>query len=171
MEKKKVSVVIPVYNVEKYLSQCLDSVLSQSLEEIEVIVVNDGSTDGSSNICRQYSKRDKRIRLIEKENGGLSSALNVGIDLASGKYIIFLDSDDFWLDSNILHKMYNGVYSNNKNEQYYNRYNYNFSFIKCTFILHLNPFCRNLNSTQVLFFSHYFVYHLNHLSILYFQFF
>ena len=92
MEKKKVSVVIPVYNVEKYLSQCLDSVLSQSLEEIEVIVVNDGSTDGSSNICRQYSKRDKRIRLIEKENGGVSSALNVGIYLASGKYIIFLDS-------------------------------------------------------------------------------
>lgn len=112
MEKKKVSVVIPVYNVEKYLSQCLDSVLSQSLEEIEVIVVNDGSTDGSSNICRQYSKRDKRIRLIEKENGGLSSALNVGIDLASGKYIIFLDSDDFWLDSNILHKMYNLAESN-----------------------------------------------------------
>jgi glycosyltransferase involved in cell wall biosynthesis len=92
---KKVSVIIPVYNVEKYLGQCIDSVIQQTLPDIEIICVNDGSTDGSSEILENYAKKDTRIRIINKENGGLSSARNAGLDTAEGEYVYFLDSDDY----------------------------------------------------------------------------
>lgn len=104
---KKVTVIIPVYNVELYLEECLESVIHQSLDEIEVICVNDKSTDSSSQILEEYEKKDGRIRVINcKENRGLSSARNVAIDVATGKYIYFLDSDDYIAD-NALEVLYN----------------------------------------------------------------
>ncbi|OCG17406.1 hypothetical protein A9G09_00015 [Gilliamella sp. wkB292] len=89
------SIIIPVYNTEKYLSKCLDSVLNQKIENIEIICVNDGSTDNSLDILKKYSQIDNRIKIINKKNGGMSSARNIGIDNAQGKYITFIDSDDF----------------------------------------------------------------------------
>lgn len=91
----KVSIIIPVYNVERYLRLCLESVLSQTYKNIEVILVNDGSTDKSSDICRVFSNLDKRIILLDKENGGLSSARNAGIEVGTGELIYLLDSDDY----------------------------------------------------------------------------
>jgi glycosyltransferase involved in cell wall biosynthesis len=89
-----VSVIIPVFNTEDYLSDCLDSVLDQSLSDIEILCVNDGSTDNSALILAKYANLDERITIINKPNGGLSSARNTGLDRAQGKYIVFLDSDD-----------------------------------------------------------------------------
>ena len=94
----KLSIIIPVFNTdEKYLRECLDSVIRQTMQEIEIICVNDGSTDGSLDILNEYSKKDSRIIVIDKENAGVSVARNYGIDRASGEYIMFLDSDDYFL--------------------------------------------------------------------------
>lgn len=102
----KVSVIVPVYNVEKYLKKCLDSLINQTLKEIEIIVVNDGSTDGSGEIIKQYKKQyPDKIVALEKENGGLSDARNFGLDFANGDYIAFLDSDDY-VDKTLYEKMY-----------------------------------------------------------------
>ena len=90
-----ISIVVPVYNVENYLSNCINSILNQKYENIEIIIVDDGSTDNSGNICDNYSKKDKRIKVIHKKNGGLADARNVGIKYATGKYLGFLDSDDY----------------------------------------------------------------------------
>lgn len=92
--KAKVSIVIPIYNIRNYLFDCLRSVLEQTLQEIEIICVNDGSTDGSKEIIEYFSKLDGRIKVIDKENGGLGAARNSGFDLATGKYVVFLDGDD-----------------------------------------------------------------------------
>lgn len=100
----KISVIVPVYNTEKYLSKCLDSILKQTLKDIEVIVVNDGSKDESQMLINQYKIRDSRIISMIKENGGLSDARNVGIDKASGEYLAFIDSDDY-IDSTMFEKM------------------------------------------------------------------
>lgn len=94
----KVSVVIPVYNVEKYLGECLDSVLRQTLKDLEVICVDDGSMDGSPAILAEYARKDPRIKVVTRANGGLSAARNTGMDAATGKYIYFLDSDDWIVD-------------------------------------------------------------------------
>lgn len=90
-----VSVVVPVYNVEKYLSRCVDSILRQTYNNLQIILVDDGSNDKSAVICNEYAKKDTRILVIHKNNGGLSDARNVGIDNAKGDYICFIDSDDF----------------------------------------------------------------------------
>lgn len=92
----KVSVIIPVYNTEAYLRECVDSVIGQTYGNIEVILVDDGSKDGSPAICDNYAASDRRIKVIHKENGGLSDARNRGVYEASGDYLIFLDSDDYW---------------------------------------------------------------------------
>lgn len=92
---KDISVIIPIYNVEKYLARCIDSVLNQQEVDYEIILVDDGSTDHSLEICNEYQKKESRIRIIHKENEGLGYARNSGIDVACGKYIFFLDSDDF----------------------------------------------------------------------------
>lgn len=89
--------IIPVYNVEQYIGQCLDSLISQSYTSLEIILVNDGSTDDSPRICEQYAQRDSRIRVIHKANGGQASARNEGIRLAKGEYLSFIDSDD-WVE-------------------------------------------------------------------------
>ena len=92
----KVSVIVPVYNVEKYLSKCLDSLISQSHENLEILVINDGSTDHSEEIIRGYTQKyPDRIKAFQKENGGLSDARNFGVDRATGDYIGFVDSDDY----------------------------------------------------------------------------
>lgn len=101
----KISVVIPVYNVEKCISRCLESVVKQTLLDIEIICVNDGTKDNSVAIIQEYMKTDNRISLVNKENGGLSSARNAGIKQASGKYLMFLDSDDF-LSENACERIY-----------------------------------------------------------------
>ena len=94
--KPFLSIIIPVYNVEKYLHQCVDSVLAQNLDSFEIILVDDGSPDNAGKICDEYAEKDARVKVIHKENGGLSKARNTGIDAAEGEYIIFLDSDDWW---------------------------------------------------------------------------
>ena len=92
---EKVSVIIPIYNVEKYLSECLDSVVNQTYKNLEIILINDGSKDGSANICKEYAEKDSRIIFVDQENIGVSKSRNKGIDMASGKYILFIDSDDY----------------------------------------------------------------------------
>jgi len=96
----KISIIIPVYNTEKYLEKCLDSVLLQNWRDCEIILVNDGSKDGSLAICKKFARRDERIVVIDKENGGVSSARNAGLEQATGEYIAFVDSDD-WIDESI----------------------------------------------------------------------
>ena len=90
-----ITVIIPVYNVEKYVAQCLDSILGQTYTNLEIILVDDGSTDASGRICDEYANLDTRIKVIHKENGGLSSARNAALDIATGEYIAFVDSDDY----------------------------------------------------------------------------
>ena len=90
-----VSVIVPVYNAEKYVGECLESIINQSYKHLEIIVVDDGSTDGSSKICDEYALQDNRIQVIHQVNCGQSSARNVGIAMCSGKYITFVDSDDY----------------------------------------------------------------------------
>lgn len=98
----KISVIVPIYNVEKYLQTCIDSILNQSYVNIEVILVNDGSSDNCGCICDRIALMDKRVKVIHKKNCGLSSARNVGLDTATGDYVIFLDSDDWWVDKEFL---------------------------------------------------------------------
>lgn len=100
------SVILPIYNVEKYLSECVESILNQDFDDYELILVDDGSTDGSPQICDDYSRKDHRVKVIHKSNGGLSDARNVGTNEASGKYIVYVDSDDYISDSSFLTKLY-----------------------------------------------------------------
>ena len=109
----KVSVIVPIYNVEKYLEKCINSLLSQTLEDIQIILVNDGSKDNSGNIAREYEKNNKnRIIYVEKENGGLSDARNYGLKYATGDFIAFLDSDDY-IEKNAYEEMYNKAIEEN----------------------------------------------------------
>ena len=100
----RLSVIVPVYNVEKYLKKCIESILAQSFKDFELILIDDGSTDSSGKICDEYEKRDARIIVIHKTNGGLSSARNAGLDIAKGKYIGFVDSDD-WISPQMYEKL------------------------------------------------------------------
>lgn len=109
----KVSVIVPIYNVEKYLEKCINSLLSQTLEDIQIILVNDGSKDNSGNIAKEYEKNNKdRVIYVEKENGGLSDARNYGLKYATGDFIAFLDSDDY-IEKNAYEEMYNKVIEEN----------------------------------------------------------
>lgn len=120
---KEISVIIPVYNVDKYLKQCLDSVINQSFDFIEIICVNDGSTDNSLNILKEYAKKDNRIKIINKINQGLGAARNTGLDFASGNYIFFLDSDD-WIDENALELLYDKANSKDLDVLFFKLLNY-----------------------------------------------
>ena len=104
MNKKLVSIVVPVYNVEEYLRECIDSICTQTYENIEIILVDDGSTDTSPEICDTYQKIDSRIRAFHKNNGGLSDARNYGLNVATGEYIAFVDSDDY-IDESFVKKL------------------------------------------------------------------
>ena len=103
-----ISIIIPVYNVEKYLRKCLDSIINQTYKKLEIILIDDGSTDNSGKICEEYAKKDDRIIVIHKENAGVSSARNRGIELANGKYIGFIDSDD-WIEENMYETLYQNL--------------------------------------------------------------
>ena len=112
MNNALLSIIVPIYNKEDYLRQCLDSIINQSYTNFEVLLVNDGSTDSSGIICQEYSERDSRFRYIEKKNGGVSSARNLGLELSEGAYITFIDSDD-WIEFNYLEVLYNALRENN----------------------------------------------------------
>lgn len=104
----KVTVIIPIYNVEKYLKEAIESTINQTHSNIEIILVDDGSTDNSGIICDEFAKKDTRIKVIHKTNGGLSDARNAGLDATTGKYIMFLDSDDF-LELDAVENMYKEI--------------------------------------------------------------
>ena len=97
MKKPLISVIIPVYGVEKYIAQCLESVINQTYKNLEIIVVNDGTKDRSAEIAKKYAAQDSRIKVYDFENGGISVARNRGLEIATGDYISYIDSDD-WLD-------------------------------------------------------------------------
>lgn len=104
----EISVICPVYNVRSYLKQCINSILLQSFKNFELLLIDDGSTDGSEIICNNYTKKDSRVRVIHQENQGVSVARNVGLDNAKGTYIAFIDSDDI-VDSRYLERLYNSL--------------------------------------------------------------
>ena len=107
-----ISIIVPICNVENYLRQCLDSILNQTYQNFECLLINDGSPDNSAEICREYVEKDSRFRYFEKENGGVSSARNLGIECSVGAYITFIDSDD-WVDSDYLEVLYNALIDEN----------------------------------------------------------
>lgn len=103
MHSPEISVIVPVYNVEKYLRRCIDSILAQTYTDFEILLVDDGSTDGSLAICNDYASRDCRVRVFHQANGGASSARNLGMEKVSGKWLTFCDADDYvypnWLEN------------------------------------------------------------------------
>lgn len=107
-EKEKISIIVPVYNVEKYLNECIDSIINQTYKNLEIILVDDGSTDSSYSICEDYKNKDDRIKVFHKENGGLSSARNFGIEKVSGDLLFFVDSDDY-IDINTIGSLYDDL--------------------------------------------------------------
>lgn len=112
MQNSLISIIVPVYKVEKYLKKCLDSIINQTYKNLEIIIVDDGSPDGCPNICDEYSKKDDRIKVIHQKNMGLSIARNNGIKLATGEYIGFVDSDDF-IEPTMYEDLYNAIIKNN----------------------------------------------------------
>lgn len=101
----KYSFVIPVYQTKNYLSECIDSILFQTYSNFEILLIDDGSTDGSSELCEEYKKKDSRVKVFHKQNEGQGIARNIGVEKAEGEYIIFIDSDDWWDDNNALEKI------------------------------------------------------------------
>lgn len=121
----KISIIVPVYKVEPYIHKCVDSILNQTFKDFEVILVDDGSPDNCGKICDEYAKKDERIKVIHKENRGLSSARNAGLDIARGEYIGFVDSDDY-IESDMYEILYN-VIQNNQCD-----------IVSCSSIIHYN---------------------------------
>ena len=149
MENQLISVIVPIYNVEDYLRQCLDSILEQTLSHFEVILVNDGSPDSSGDICREYVEKDSRFHYFEKENGGLSDARNYGIERARGEYLTFIDSDDY-IDPLHLEYLYNTLMNNDADISVSNYMNYHTSI--ATFYLHTfgDYYEKNYSSEELL---------------------
>ena len=112
MGNELISVIVPIYNVEKYLRQCLDSIQNQTYQNFECLLINDGSPDNSADICREYVEKDSRFKYFEKENGGLSDARNYGIRQSKGSYLTFVDSDD-WLEHDALDRLYGALRKGN----------------------------------------------------------
>ncbi|MCD8232302.1 MAG: glycosyltransferase [Clostridiales bacterium] len=133
----KVSIIIPIYNVEKYLAECLDSVTRQTLRDIEIICINDGSADGSLKILRDYAKNDERMIIVDKENGGYGVGMNIGMDMAKGEYIGIVEPDDF-----VLLNMYEDLYAKAKE--------FDLDFVKADFY----RFGRNENGDMSLAYNH-----------------
>ena len=123
MDKKQypISVIIPVYNVAQYLDQCVMSVLNQTMNNLEIILVNDGSTDGSGEMCEEYAEKDARVVVIHQKNQGLAAARQAGLNIAQGEYIGFVDSDD-WLEANMYEEMYQAVKENDADIVFCNVY-------------------------------------------------
>ena len=104
MENQTFSIIVPVYNVEQYLENCINSVLNQSFRNFQLILVDDGSKDSSGEICDRFAQKDRRVKVIHKPNAGVSAARNTGIDIAAGQFICFIDSDD-WIESDFVIKV------------------------------------------------------------------
>ena len=107
----KISIIVPVYKVEKYIHKCIDSILAQTFTDFELILVDDGSPDNCGKICDEYAKEDSRIVVIHKDNGGVSDARNIGISRANGEYIGFVDSDDY-IDKDMYKNLYESCLNN-----------------------------------------------------------
>lgn len=120
---EKITIIIPAYNIECYLNKCIESIVKQTYKDIEIIIVNDGSTDNTSKMCDIWKNKDNRIKYIYKNNGGLSSARNSGLNIATGKYIVFIDSDDF-IENNMIEVLYNNIKNNDADISICNRYYY-----------------------------------------------
>lgn len=137
-DKELISIIIPIYNSSKYLERCLLSVINQTYNEIEIILINDGSTDNSIEICNAYRKLDSRIKIIDKQNDGVSVARNIGIDYSKGRYLMFVDSDD-WIDKNAINEMYKLMKT------------YGVNIVKCNFVNENNikPKINNVNELLV----------------------
>lgn len=112
MEKPLISVIVPIYNVEKYLERCVNSILEQTYQNIEVILVDDGSPDSCPKLCDDFAEKDNRVKVVHKENGGLSDARNAGMNIATGEITAFIDSDD-WIDKNMFDDMYSRMTEDN----------------------------------------------------------
>lgn len=108
----KISIIVPIYNVEKYLDRCMQTLINQTLQDIEIIMVDDGSPDNCPKLCDEYAQKDNRIKVIHKKNGGLSDARNAGLNIATGEYVAFIDSDDF-TSINAYEKLYNVAIKDN----------------------------------------------------------
>ena len=104
-ENALISVIVPIYKVERYLNKCLDSIVNQTYKELEIILVDDGSPDGCPKICDEWGLKDSRIKVIHKANAGLGLARNSGLEVATGEYVAFIDSDDF-IDLNMMKRLY-----------------------------------------------------------------
>ena len=129
MENKLISVIVPIYNTEKYLKRCIDSILQQTYKNLEIILIDDGSTDGSLEICNKYKNEDNRIRVIHTENGGVSRARNLGLENANGDFISFIDSDDY-IDEDMYSKLYKEITNCDVDFLIFNAYcNYDFEHI------------------------------------------
>lgn len=109
MENQTFSIIVPVYDVEQYLENCINSVLNQSFRHFQLILVDDGSKDSSGEICDRFAQKDSRVKVIHKPNAGVSAARNTGIDIATGQFICFIDSDD-WIESEYLQKIVDEIY-------------------------------------------------------------
>ena len=145
MSKPKISVIIPVYNVEKYLNRCLDSIVNQTLKDIEIICVNDGSTDNSLQILNEYASKDSRIKIIDKKNEGLGYTRKVGLDNATGEYILFCDSDDYYAELTAFEKLYNFAIKKNVDIIGFDFYHISFnSTLKNRFYFIPNPPNKNI---------------------------
>ena len=112
MTKELISIIVPVYNVEKYLKKCVDSIVNQTYKNLEIILVDDGATDNSGKICDELVELDNRIKVYHKKNGGLSDARNYGVERATGDYIGFVDSDDY-IDAEMYEKLYEAIKKEN----------------------------------------------------------
>ena len=123
MEKDLISVIIPVYNIEIYIKRCVNSIINQTYKNLEIILVDDGSTDNSGKICDDYEKKDARIKVIHKENGGLSDARNCGIEKSNGKYITTVDGDDF-VTEKYVETLYNLIIENSADISSINRFDF-----------------------------------------------
>lgn len=106
--KNLVSIIVPIYNVEEYLNRCMDTLVNQTLKDIEIIMVDDGSPDNCPKLCDEWAKKDNRIKVVHKKNGGLADARNAGLDVATGKYVAFVDSDDF-VKTDMYEKLYEDI--------------------------------------------------------------
>ena len=109
--KDCISVIVPIYNVEEYLGRCIESIINQTYQNIEIILVDDGSTDNSLSICKEYAIKDRRINIIHKENAGVSSARNIGLKKSKGEFVTFVDSDDY-VKLTCFEKMIRGIKNN-----------------------------------------------------------
>ncbi len=117
----KISVIIPIYKVEQYLRQCIDNVINQTYKNLEIILVDDGSPDNCPKICDEYAQNDSRVRVIHKLNGGLSDARNEGLMAATGDYVIFLDSDDYYAHTDFLEAVMNATDKGTKDAVFFQR--------------------------------------------------